>query len=210
MKLPILVMVASLLTSAVLAVFIFMKKKEMILVSKKSSFLDIKVRVTQDVLGEYQADVDKLQKQLDDSSSLVAELKTQLGANEAEAKKLKTAAEACQGEKKKMNDEITSIDGEQKNVKAQFDKEKEAWTKETGDLKQQMAQKSKVCAFVKKDSQEGNKLCGNEIPEAEKPAPEKPAPEKAAPEKAEAPKAEAPKAEAPKAEAPKAEAGKQK
>ncbi|KAG7469479.1 hypothetical protein MATL_G00129400 [Megalops atlanticus] len=195
MKLPILVMVASLLTSAVLAVFIFMKKKEMVLASKKSSFLDIKVRVTQDVLGEYQADVDKLQKQLDDSNGLVTELKTQMGAGEAEAKKLKTAVEACQGEKKKVNDEITSIDGEQNNVKAQFDKGKEAWTKEIGDLKQQMAQKSKVCAFVKKDSQEGNKLCGNTIPEAPKPAPDK---------------AEAAKAEAPKAEAPKAEASKQK
>ncbi|KAG9345365.1 hypothetical protein JZ751_009912 [Albula glossodonta] len=97
MKVAALVIATSILTSVSLAVFIYMKKADEVSINKKAAFMDIKVRVTRDVLGEYQSDAEKLQKNLEAGTKEVEALNTALKAAETEAKEKKTELDNCQG-----------------------------------------------------------------------------------------------------------------
>ncbi|KAG5856466.1 hypothetical protein ANANG_G00008250 [Anguilla anguilla] len=208
MKVSAVIIVISVTISITLAVFMYLKRNEEEKIVKKATFMDIKVRVTHDVLGEYQSEAEKLQKSLDEGTKELEALNLALNTGQTEAKEKNAELQACQNDLKKIKDETVATEKDMKSDK--LVKEKASWSKEIADLEKQLEQKSKVCDFVKKDSAEGMKLCGNPIPEpAKQEAPKAEAPKAEAP-KAEAPKAEAPKAEAPKAEAPKAEPQKQR
>ncbi|KAI1885965.1 hypothetical protein AGOR_G00209180 [Albula goreensis] len=175
MKVAALVIATSILTSVSLAVFIYMKKADEVSINKKAAFMDIKVRVTRDVLGEYQSDAEKLQKNLEAGTKEVEALNTALKAAETEAKEKKTELENCLGNMKKMNEEIAANEKEKKNIQDQFQKLKATWTKEIDGLKKELGKRRKVCDFVKSDSVEGKKLCGDPLPAPPKPEAAKPA-----------------------------------
>ncbi|XP_061085820.1 uncharacterized protein zgc:174935 [Conger conger] len=213
MKVSAVIIVISAIISMALSVLMYLKRNDEAIMVKKSSFMDIKVRVTRDVLGEYQTEAEKMQTDLDEGTKEVQAQNLILQNGKAENKPKSDELAACHEELKKMREETTAERTELKAATEEDGKERAGWEKEIADLKQQLEQKSKVCDFVKKDSAEGMKLCGTPLPEPPKQeAPKVEAPKaeapKAEPPKAEAPKAEPPKAEAPKAEAPKAEAPK--
>ncbi|KAJ8354704.1 hypothetical protein SKAU_G00222710 [Synaphobranchus kaupii] len=146
----------------------YLKRNDEMNIAKKASFMDIKVRVTSDVLGEYKMEVDKLQKRLDEGTKEVAALNLALQTGQTEDKEKNAELVSCQKHLKTVKDEITATETDMKKFQDQSGKEKAAWTKEVAELKQQLAKKSEVCAYVKKDSAEGMKLCDNPIPEPPK------------------------------------------
>ncbi|XP_074540527.1 uncharacterized protein LOC141801395 isoform X2 [Halichoeres trimaculatus] len=182
------------------------RKKEHDNEVRKSRFQDIKLRVTYDVLAEYQND--KMAKQLllqhaEEEQKILERDVNDLITKTDTAKK---ETDLCQSEKNSEQGVLEVVDKEFNEVKASTEKEKTEWMKETESLKKQLEARSPACAFLKPDSQSASKLCGGE---AEAPKEEAKAKEPKEEAKAEAPKEEA-KAEAPKeeakAEAPKEEA----
>ncbi|XP_041708113.2 pollen-specific leucine-rich repeat extensin-like protein 1 [Coregonus clupeaformis] len=197
----------SMLTSVALLGLINVRRKEEVKEQKHESFAMIKLRVTRDVLGEYHQEVISAHNLLDKTKAQVDTLGSELPPLQAAEAKKKSELEACQGEKKQAADEVGAVEAENSNSKTEFEKQKAAWEAEVTSLKQQVEQYSKVCAFVKKDSVEGRKLCGDEPPKQEA-APKPDAPKPDAP-KPDAPKPDAPKPDAPKPDAPKPDAPKE-
>ncbi|XP_028985913.2 uncharacterized protein zgc:174935 [Betta splendens] len=200
MKLQILVPVAILLCVA-LFVLIKVRKTEVDMEAKRSRFQNTKLRVTDDVLREYESDKVETQKRLDkvaiDSKTLEDEAnKLKQKADEAKGK-----ADACQGSKKSGVDEAAKVETQLNTLKAETNKEKEKWAKEVETLKQSLNSRSPVCDFLKPDAQAGSKLCAVE---GKKEEPKKEEPKKEEPKKEE-PKKEEPKKEEPKKEEPKKE-----
>ncbi|XP_042175238.1 pollen-specific leucine-rich repeat extensin-like protein 1 isoform X2 [Oncorhynchus tshawytscha] len=195
----------SLLTSVALLGLINVRRKEEMKEQKHVSFETIKLRVTRDVLGEYQHEVIRAHNLLDKTKAQVDTLGSELPPLQAAEAKKKSELE------KHVADEVGAVEAENSNSKTEFEKQKAAWEAEMTSLKQQVVQRSKVCVFVKKDSVEGRKLCGDEPPKQEAaPKPDAPKPEESKPDapKPDSPK-EAPKQEAaPKPEEPKPEAPK--
>uniref|UniRef100_A0A4W5LB73 Zgc:174935 n=1 Tax=Hucho hucho TaxID=62062 RepID=A0A4W5LB73_9TELE len=191
----------SLLTSVALLGLIHLRRKEEAKEQKHVSFETIKLRVTRDVLGEYQHEVIRAHNLLDKTKAQVDTLGSELSPLQAAEAKKKSELEACQGEKKHVADEVGAVEAENSNYKTEFEKQKAAWAAEVTSLKQQVEQRSKVCVFVKKDSVEGRKLCGDEPPKQEAtPKPDAPKPEESKPD---APKPEESKPDAPKPDSPK-------
>ncbi|KAM9353150.1 uncharacterized protein ABDE67_005517 [Symphorus nematophorus] len=182
------------------------RKKEQDKEDKRQKFEDIKLRVTHDVLGEYEAEKAETEKLLEKTKSDIKLLSDEVSTVQARKEKAKGDADACQGGEKSAKDELAKEETEFNNLKAQTDQEKTSWATEVETLKKQLEARSAMCDHLKKDSEEGSKLCKQEEPKAEAPKQEEP---KAEEPKAEAPKQEEPKAEEPKAEEPKAEAPKQ-
>ncbi|KAL0985389.1 hypothetical protein UPYG_G00156270 [Umbra pygmaea] len=200
--------VMSVLASLALLGLIHVRHKEETKEEKNTSFQTIKLRVTQDVLGEYQHEVIRAHNLLDKTKAMVDILGQELLPLQDAAAQKKSQLNACQGETKKNTDTLAAIEAQISNSKTEIEKQKVSWESEVLSLKKQMEQRSRVCDFVKKDSEVSRTICGNKEEVAPKPeAPKAEAPKAEAP-KAEAPKAEAPKAEAPKADAPKADAPK--
>ncbi|XP_064803521.1 uncharacterized protein LOC135521750 [Oncorhynchus masou masou] len=201
----------SLLTSVALLGLINVRQKEEMKEQKHVSFETIKLRVTRDVLGEYQHEVIRAHNLLDKTKAQVDTLGSELTPLQAAEAKKKSELEACQGEKKHVADEVGAVEAENSNSKTEFEKQKAAWEAEMTSLKQQVVQRSKVCVFVKKDSVEGRKLCGDEPPKQEAtPKPDAPKPEESKPDapkpeesKPDAPKPEESKPDAPKPDSPK-------
>nr|XP_029506651.1 pollen-specific leucine-rich repeat extensin-like protein 1 [Oncorhynchus nerka] len=170
-----------------------------------------KLRVTRDVLESTNTRLIRAHNLLDKTKAAGGYSGAQNPPLQAAEAKKKSELEACQGEKKHVADEVGAVEAENSNSKTEFEKQNAAWVAEMTSLKQQVVQRSKVCVFVKKDSVEGRKLCGDEPPKQEAaPKPDAPKPEESKPDapKPDSPK-EAPKQEAaPKPEEPKPEAPK--
>ncbi|RXN33371.1 pollen-specific leucine-rich repeat extensin 1 [Labeo rohita] len=175
--------------------YIHSRRKQETQLSKQASFLDIKFRVTRDVLGEYQDQMvqsntlmEKTKKELDTLTKDLSVAKTFID-------KKKSDVASCKGDRKRLTDEIAASDSEKKHIQSEFVKEKSQWATEFESLKRQLELQSTLCKYIDKNSEEGRKLC--HISEE----PQKPKPKEIPAEK---PKAEEPKAEEPKAEEPNA------
>uniref|UniRef100_A0A8P4KNZ7 Zgc:174935 n=1 Tax=Dicentrarchus labrax TaxID=13489 RepID=A0A8P4KNZ7_DICLA len=206
----------TLVVSVALVGLMKLRKKEYDKENRLNKFEDIKLRVTYDVLREYESEKARMQNLLEKTKSehnAMEEEVNKVGMNEEKAK---GEVDICQGEQKSARDQLATVETEFNSQQAANDKEKASWKAEEESLKVQLAARSSVCDFVKTQSlQAASQLCGNEVkveePKAEAPKQEEPkaeAPKQEEP-KAEAPKQEEPKAEAPKQEEPKAEAPKQ-
>ncbi|XP_055066316.2 uncharacterized protein [Misgurnus anguillicaudatus] len=221
MKFPAVLLGIALVCCLGIAGYIHNKRKHEIHLSKQASFLDIKFRVTRDVLGEYQEQLaqstsllEKTKKEVEDVTKELSDAKTLLENKKSEL-------ETCDTDKKRMTLEGNVAKSEKTSVQSEFLREKVRWSDEVGFLKKELEGRSKLCKYIDIYSEEARSLCGivgeppkpkveepkPEAPKAEQPKPEAPKAEEPKPEapKAEQPQPEAPKAEQPKPEAPKAE-----
>ncbi|XP_053182960.1 30S ribosomal protein S16 [Scomber japonicus] len=220
-----LLLPVTIMVSVALVGVMKIRGKERDKVERRSRFEDIKLRVTHDVLDEYESDVKETQ-------TLLAKAETDLKALEEEVNSLwdkdnkkRAEVDSCQAVQKTVRDVLASAETEFSNLQAESTNEKNGWSAELATLKQQLATRSSVCDFIKPGENPDKKLCGEVIvkapkpvepkaeePKAEAPKPEEPKAEepKAEPPKPEEPKAEEPKAEPPKPEEPKAEPPKAK
>ncbi|XP_051999640.1 uncharacterized protein LOC127655722 isoform X2 [Xyrauchen texanus] len=196
MKLSALLLGFVLVCCLVIAGYIHSTRKQEIYLNKKASFLDIKFRVTRDVLGEYQDQLTQSNSLLKKLEQDVVNLTKEISETKTFAGKKKTEVETCKGQKKQITNEIAATLSEKTNEQNEFVKEKSRWVEEISSLKRQTQVYSRICDYIDKTSAEGRKLCGLS---------EQPKPKLVEPPKAEVPKAEVPKAEVPKAEEPKAE-----
>ncbi|XP_030226460.1 neurofilament heavy polypeptide isoform X4 [Gadus morhua] len=162
---------------------------------KRNKFQFIKLSVSVDVLGEYKVEISKKQPLMAKIKEEVKALESEAADHLAKQTANKAEVEACESAKKQITDEAASLESELGSKKEEFTKQKANWEAEVASLNKQINEKSKLCDFIKTDSEVARKLCG--VPD--------PKPEEA---KAEAPKAEAPKPEEAKAEAPKPEEAK--
>ncbi|CAM4698150.1 hypothetical protein PO909_009043 [Leuciscus waleckii] len=192
MKFPALLLGFVLVCSLGIAGYIHSKRKQELHLNKQASFLDIKFRVTGDVLGEYEdqliqsnTEIEKTKKELDTLTKDVSKVKT------LEAQK-KSDADNCKGDKKRLTDEIAASDSEKKHIGDEFVKEKPHWETEVATLKKQLEQESTLCKYIDKTSEEGRKLCNiiEEPQKAKEPVANQPNPEE---KKVEVPEAEQPK-----------------
>ncbi|XP_070299953.1 uncharacterized protein [Salvelinus sp. IW2-2015] len=117
----------SLLTSVALLGLINVRRKEEMKEQKHVSFETIKLRVTRDVLGEYQHEVIRAHNLLDKTKAQVDTLGSELTPLQAAEAKKKSELEACQGEKKHVADEVGAVEAENSNSKTEFEKQKAAW-----------------------------------------------------------------------------------
>nr|XP_020497655.1 pollen-specific leucine-rich repeat extensin-like protein 1 isoform X2 [Labrus bergylta] len=213
--LPLLIVVSVLVVG-----MIKMRKQEHDKENRLDRFQMIKLRVTYDVLVDYQNEKSAKQVQLEKAETEYNTLMVEYTTLKTKEDTAKGNEANCLTDKTSQKSVLDLVEKEFGDVKDNTEKESTGWKTEFETLQKQLAERSKVCNFVKPGSQ-SSQLCGIEVPlkpqenkaeapkpeeaKAEAPKAEAPKPEEA---KAEAPKAEAPKPEEPKAEAPKAEAPK--
>ncbi|KAK5922306.1 hypothetical protein CgunFtcFv8_019580 [Champsocephalus gunnari] len=208
MRVIILLPVTIVLSVALLG-FTKIRKRDHDREEKHSKFQDVKLRVTNEMLQEYQREVTETKDYMEMTTADLKALTEEIETLQSNADEAKNKADICNEEKKMVADQLVSVETLLQNLPAELNTMQTEWTAEVETLKQQLAARSAVCDFLKAGSADASKLCGEE-PKAEVPKPEGPKAEAPKPEgpKAEAPKPEGPKAEAPKPEGPKAEAPK--
>ncbi|XP_044065299.1 FK506-binding protein 3 isoform X3 [Siniperca chuatsi] len=208
MKVPLMLPLTIVVSIAIVGIM-RVRKKEQDKVERRNRFEDIKLRVVDDVLVEYQTGMVEQQMLLEKTQSVYQALEEEVNLLRTKADKAKGEVDICLGGQKSASDELAAASTRFNDLKAETEKEKTSWKTEVATLEQQLAARSLVCDFLKKGSQIASKFCGEVIVEAPKQEePKAEAPKQEEP-KAEAPKQEEPKAEAPKQEEPKAEAPKQ-
>lgn len=94
-----LVLPLTILTSAMLGGFINIRKKEIEKQEKLRRFQDIKIRVTNDVMQEYQNDQIESQKQIEKAQSDMKNLEEEVNMLRTKAEKTKADADICLGSK---------------------------------------------------------------------------------------------------------------
>nr|XP_046255975.1 FK506-binding protein 4 isoform X2 [Scatophagus argus] len=178
---------------------------------KQRLFVNIKMRVTNDVLEEYENERTETSNQLVKARGRYKIMEEELKSVQIQADKAKAEVDTCKGNQKIASDKLASLQTELKNLQAAMDEETTKWKTEAEALKKQVSARSSVCDFLKTGSDAGSKLCNGQViavaPKQEEPKAEAPKQEEP---KAEVPKQEEPKAEAPKQEEPKAEAPKKR
>ncbi|XP_034409581.1 neurofilament medium polypeptide isoform X1 [Cyclopterus lumpus] len=201
------VLLMPLVVSVAMVAIVHIRKTEFNYEEKKSKFMEIKLRITNDVLQDRRTEELETKALLEKSQLEQIALQKEVNTLELKADETVAKSDACLGGKKSATDELASAETELQNLKAEYDKETTDLKNQLETLKRQQTERSAVCGFLKPGSHLAS--CGSEVI-AEAPKPEGPKAEAPKPEepKAEAPKAEAPKPEEPKAEAPKAEAPK--
>ncbi|XP_077382822.1 uncharacterized protein LOC144022152 isoform X2 [Festucalex cinctus] len=178
-----------------LVVIIKTRKQEHDQVDKRNRFERMKLRVTNDLLGEHQTEKISLENKIESAQKEEKALQTDTESCEQKAQKKKKAVEACQLSVKSVQKKVPNLEGELRNLQGETSKEKDSWIAKLESLKKEQQAPSALCGFLKKGADSAKKLCGVE-PEA----PKIEAPKTAQP-KAETPKPEKSKAEAPKQEA---------
>ncbi|KAJ3598645.1 hypothetical protein NHX12_002150 [Muraenolepis orangiensis] len=182
MKMNVLV-VFTVLVSVGLFWFVSRRKREEERETKRGRFQAIKLRVTGDVLREYETEITKILPRIETLQATLRALETEVERAQVAETEKKPDFDACEEE---------------------FAKQKTSWEADIASQNKQKIDRSNLCDFVKTGSEMVRTLCGEEAKPEEAKA-EAPKPEEA---KAEAPKPEEAKAEAPKPEEAKAEAPK--
>ncbi|KAK2903340.1 hypothetical protein Q8A67_008053 [Cirrhinus molitorella] len=160
-----------------IAGYIHTRRKQETQLSKQASFLDIKFRVTRDVLGEYQDQMTQSITLMERTKKEVDTLTKDLSVAKTFVEKKKSDVATCRGDRKRLTDEIAAATSENKHIQSEFVKEKTQWASELASLKRQLEQQSTLCKYIDKNSEEGRKLC-NISEEPQKPKPNEPNVEK--------------------------------
>ncbi|KAG7476200.1 hypothetical protein JOB18_048809 [Solea senegalensis] len=173
------------------ALFAYMKSglKDREKEERRLRFQDIKLRVTFDVLQEYQKDSSVIQEQLNRAMEQYNPQEEELKNLQMKQRQTKDNLEICQSSVKEALDALAIAETEFNDVKALLDKEAAEWNTEAEPLKQQLQARSPVCDHVKEESKEAASKWCNMKQKEEPPKPEEP--------KQEAPKPEEPKQEPP-------------
>ncbi|XP_076593969.1 uncharacterized protein LOC143325007 isoform X2 [Chaetodon auriga] len=138
------------------------RKKEFDKVDKRNSFEDIKLRVTNDVLGEYLDERGAMQNALDKTTNEHRALEKQVNMIKTKEDTTKGEVLACEKEKKSASDELGIIETEFSNLKVAINRENASWVVEMETLHKQLQARSPVCDFLKKNSQAVS-LCGKQV-----------------------------------------------
>ncbi|KAG5270816.1 hypothetical protein AALO_G00172630 [Alosa alosa] len=179
--------------SVSLTVMIHNKRKQETYLAKQTNFEEIKTTVTRDILAENLEAVTKAESQLGEMKKELVEQREKRMTLQTEANHLDEEKEQCYEEAKQAADTLGALEAEKGIASKQFEKEKEEWSKTIASLKEEASQRSKVCGYIMKTSEDGRKLCGIPAEAAAEPKQEEPKAgdtEKAAAE----PKQEEPKA----------------
>ncbi|XP_014839954.1 PREDICTED: FK506-binding protein 4-like isoform X3 [Poecilia mexicana] len=198
-----LVLPVALLTSVILVGLLKIRKRDHDKEEKRSRFQDIKLRVTSDVLQEYQKEKAERQNELEKVQGELKAMEEEVKVAQTKAEKAAGDLTGCEGSQKSGADQQAAEETNLGNLKAQTEKETTEWNAELDRLKKQLTEKSPVCNFLKEYPDQIKTMCGiKEEPKAEPPKQEE---KKAEPPKQEEKKAEPPKQEEKKAEPPKQE-----
>ncbi|XP_013884984.1 pollen-specific leucine-rich repeat extensin-like protein 1 [Austrofundulus limnaeus] len=211
-----LVLPLTILTSAMLVGFVKIRRKEVEKQEKLSRFQDIKIRVTSEVLQEYQNDQIEGQKHVEKAQSDTKSMEEEVDMLQTKADKTKGDADICLGAKKSDADQLAASETNLNNVKEESQKEMSDLKREVDELKKQLADRSPVCNVLKETPDPIKTMCGIKDepkpkeeeapkPEEKKVEPPKPEEKKVEPPKPEEKKVEPPKPEEKKAEPPKPE-----
>ncbi|XP_054904030.1 uncharacterized protein zgc:174935 [Poeciliopsis prolifica] len=198
-----LVLPLALLTSVILVGLLKIRKTDFEKQVKRSRFLDIKLRVSGDVIQEYQKEKIEREKQLEKAQGELKAMEDEVKVVRTKAEKAAGDLSGCEGSQKSGADQQAAEETNLGNLKGQTEKEKSEWNAELDRLKKQLTEKSPVCNFLKEYPDQIKTMCG--IKEEPKPEPPKQEEKKAEPPKQEEKKAEPPKQEEKKAEPPKQE-----
>ncbi|XP_014839953.1 PREDICTED: pollen-specific leucine-rich repeat extensin-like protein 1 isoform X2 [Poecilia mexicana] len=207
-----LVLPVALLTSVILVGLLKIRKRDHDKEEKRSRFQDIKLRVTSDVLQEYQKEKAERQNELEKVQGELKAMEEEVKVAQTKAEKAAGDLTGCEGSQKSGADQQAAEETNLGNLKAQTEKETTEWNAELDRLKKQLTEKSPVCNFLKEYPDQIKTMCGiKEEPKAEPPKQEekKEEPPKQEEKKEEPPKQEEKKAEPPKQEEKKAEPPKQ-
>ncbi|KAI7806870.1 hypothetical protein IRJ41_013440 [Triplophysa rosa] len=209
MKFPALLLGFALVCCVIIAGYIHSKRKQEIHLNKQASFLNIKFRVTRDVLGEYQDQLSQSAVMLEKTKKEVNALTKELSGVKSLVEKKMKEVETCKGDQKQISDDVAATESEKKSDQNEFIRERLLWADEEATLKKKAIETSKLCAYIDKNSVEEPKVeqPKPQEPKVEQPKPEEPKVEQLKPQepKVEQPKPEEPKPEQSKPEEPKAE-----
>ncbi|XP_017280601.1 eukaryotic translation initiation factor 5B [Kryptolebias marmoratus] len=195
-----LVLPVTLFASVILVGFIKIRKKEYDKEEKMNRFQDIKLRVTNDVLQEYQNEEIDRQKKLEKTQTDLKNVEEEVTMLQTKAEKTKGDADVCLGAQKTDADQVAASEANLNGIKAELEKEMAELTAEIDDLKKQLAGRSAVCNFLKEIPDPVKDMCGiKDEPKAQEQE------QKAEPPKQEEKKEEPPKQEEKKEEPPKQE-----
>ncbi|XP_056300366.1 anti-sigma-I factor RsgI8-like [Pseudoliparis swirei] len=193
------VLPVTLIVSVAMVAIMHIRKTEFNYEERKNKFVDIKLRMTSDVLQDRQSEAPETKALLEKTQGEHKALEEKVNMLQAKADEETGKSDVCLGGQKSATDELASAETELQNLKAEYDKETTNWKNELEALKRQQTERSAVCGFLKPGSHLAS--CGNEeAPKPEEPKPEAPKPGEPKPG---APKPDEPKPEAPKPEKPK-------
>ncbi|XP_037639441.1 uncharacterized protein zgc:174935 isoform X1 [Sebastes umbrosus] len=139
------------------------REKEHLKETKRSKFQDIKLRVTYDVLQEYNKEKAETQDLLVKTQIEEKTMGEEVNKLQNRAEEARGDADICKSSQKSQKDELALAETELKNLQDELDKEKASWEKESETLKQQLAARSAVCGFLKTKSDAVSKLCGDDV-----------------------------------------------
>ncbi|XP_066577331.1 uncharacterized protein LOC136767447 [Amia ocellicauda] len=211
MKVTGIMLASSCLSAAIMLGSLYLREQRAKELRIKVEFLETKLRMTEEVAGQFRDELTLYIAAEGKAHQEQADLQGVLDMAEQQLQSHRESSQACETEKNQLDENFKAAQTELQNSKGQMDQERDRWTVDINNLKQQVALKSKVCDFVDQNSPEGRKMCGlppiAEPPKVEPPKAEPPKeePKKEEPKKEEPPKAEPPKEEPKKEEPPKAE-----
>lgn len=143
--------------------YIHSKRRTEIQLNKTNYFEQVRIQITGDVLKDFQEQIVKTAKQIEETKSTVEKLKAEAKESQAAADKKKADLNTCTGVLTQMQTEAAGVETEKTNIKNEFQKKMAGLTQQRDDLKKEDGEKSKVCNYINKTSPEGTSLCGMSV-----------------------------------------------
>lgn len=131
---------------------VHLRKHDLTDEEKANHFQEIKLRVTEEVLEEYQKEAIRVHRLLDKTKPTVFELEAELTTLRNLGMVKKAKLEECQGKKKSFTDQVAAAELDQQRMSSVIDEQQKDLTSQLQSLKDSLEQRSKLCDFIKKDS----------------------------------------------------------
>ncbi|KAM6909659.1 uncharacterized protein FYW49_011669 [Xenentodon cancila] len=114
---------------------------------------DIKIRVTNDLVHEFQSELAEKRNQMKISQGAQKQMEEQVEQLQAKAEKTKDEIEQCQRGQKSVADQLAMAEVTLNDLKATSTKETTEWKAEIDALGKQLAERSSICDFLKEETE---------------------------------------------------------
>ncbi|XP_061574357.1 uncharacterized protein zgc:174935 [Cololabis saira] len=155
----VLVISLSLVMCATLLWLIKTRKNEQEKHAKQYRLLDIKLRVTSDVVEEFRSELAEKKDQMMKSQGAQKQMEEQVEQLQAKTEKAKNDMDQCQGDQKSALDQLAMAETALNDLKATSTKEMTGWQAEMDVLRKQLAERSSICDFLREETELTRKLC---------------------------------------------------
>ncbi|XP_062395157.1 putative surface protein SACOL0050 [Sardina pilchardus] len=160
--------------SLCLTVVIINRREQEVRLTNEVYSEEIMLTNTKDVVLETSMAMSKGENKWDQTKKQLEELIKKLVTMRTAAKNVELELVQCNEVAKEAAEAIGKLETEKSSVSKPFDNERAEWSKNIASLKKEVGQRSKVCSYIIKTSDDAKKLCGIPIEVAAEPKKEEP------------------------------------